>query len=142
MRLKITHRTEYSYDTPVSYALQRLRLVPGSGPTQTVRSWELQIEGAKEEVHFRDQFANDTRLVSDPNAHPIWARFYDLEEGRPYVCDRDGVPKRRLEEIGHERRNGYSWYNNRPAALYARYAKWAARHDPERKVAVSLDKKL
>ena len=46
------------------------------------------------------------------------------------------------KEIGHERRNGYSWYNNRPAALYARYAKWAARHDPERKVAVSLDKKL
>lgn len=85
---------------------------------------------------------HDTRLASDPNAHPIWARFYDLEEGRPYVCDRDGVPKRRLEEIGHERRNGYSWYNNRPAALYARYAKWAARHDPERKVAVSLDKKL
>lgn len=68
MRLKITHRTEYSYDAPISYALQRVRLVPGSGPTQTVRSWALQIEGAREEVHFSDQFANDTRLVSVDSA--------------------------------------------------------------------------
>lgn len=73
MRLKITHRTEYSYDTPVSYALQRLRLLPSSGPTQTVRSWALQIEGAKEEVHFRDQFANDTRLVSVEGASHVIA---------------------------------------------------------------------
>ena len=36
MRLKITHRTEYRYDVPVQYALQRLRLVPRSGTTQTV----------------------------------------------------------------------------------------------------------
>ncbi|PLP58576.1 transglutaminase [Mesorhizobium loti] len=73
MRLKITHRTEYSYDAPVSYALQRLRLVPGSGPTQTVQSWALQIEGAREEVHFRDQFANDTRLVSVEGAPQLIA---------------------------------------------------------------------
>lgn len=73
MRLKISHRTEYSYDAPVSYALQRLRLVPGSGPTQTVQSWTLQIEGAREEVHFRDQFANDTRLLSVEGAPHVIA---------------------------------------------------------------------
>ncbi|TGV71967.1 transglutaminase family protein, partial [Mesorhizobium sp. M00.F.Ca.ET.158.01.1.1] len=28
MRLKITHRTEYRYDAPVQYLLQRLRLLP------------------------------------------------------------------------------------------------------------------
>ncbi|TIX74227.1 MAG: transglutaminase family protein, partial [Mesorhizobium sp.] len=28
MRLKITHRTEYRYDAPVHYLLQRLRLLP------------------------------------------------------------------------------------------------------------------
>lgn len=64
MRLKITHRTEYSYDQPLAYALQRLRLVPGSSAVQTVRSWTLTIEGAKEEVRFSDQFGNDTRLIS------------------------------------------------------------------------------
>lgn len=64
MRLKITHRTEYTYDTPVQYGLQRLRLTPRSGPTQAVVSWALKIEGAREEVRFADQFANETRLVS------------------------------------------------------------------------------
>ena len=64
MRLKITHRTEYRYDEPVNYALQRLRLVPCSGATQKVRSWTLSIEGAREEVRFSDHFENDTRLIS------------------------------------------------------------------------------
>ncbi|MBO6719745.1 MAG: transglutaminase family protein [Rhizobiaceae bacterium] len=64
MRLKITHTTQYHYDEPVAYALQRLRLVPLDGPTQKVADWSLAIEGATEEVRFIDQFSNDTRLVS------------------------------------------------------------------------------
>lgn len=64
MRLKISHRTEYSYDAPLQYALQRLRLVPRGGKTQTVHSWSLKVEGATEEVRFVDHFENDTRLVS------------------------------------------------------------------------------
>ncbi|HEV7255678.1 MAG TPA: transglutaminase family protein [Mesorhizobium sp.] len=64
MRLKITHRTEYRYDEPVTYALQRLRLMPVSGPTQTVLNWTLLVAGAKEEVRFSDQFGNETRLLS------------------------------------------------------------------------------
>ena len=47
MLLKITHRSEYTYDAPVTYALQRLRLVPASGALQAVRSWSLSIEGAR-----------------------------------------------------------------------------------------------
>ena len=64
MRLKITHRTDYSYDMPVAYALQRLRLVPGNGATQAVKSWTLSVEGAREELKFVDHFGNDTRLLS------------------------------------------------------------------------------
>jgi transglutaminase-like putative cysteine protease len=64
MKLKITHRTEYSYDAPVQYLLQRLRLLPQSGPTQTVLSWGLTVEGAREEVRFADHFGNDTRLLT------------------------------------------------------------------------------
>jgi len=64
MRLKISHRTEYRYDVPVQYALQRLRLVPRGGKTQTIHSWSIKVEGAKEEVRFVDHFENDTRLVS------------------------------------------------------------------------------
>ena len=48
----------------------------------------------------------DVKLVKDEHGGPLWARYYDLEHCEPYVCDRDGVPRRRLEDIGHERRNG------------------------------------
>ena len=80
----------------------------------------------------------DTRLVEDPAAAPIWGRFYDLKWCEPYVCDRDGIARRRLEEIGPERRNGYSWYSSRPAELYPLYEAWAAQYDPRHKVAISL----
>jgi PelA/Pel-15E family pectate lyase len=49
-------------------------------------------------------------MTPDPAAPDLWARFYDLKTGQPYVCDRDGVPKPKLADIGHERRNGYSWF--------------------------------
>ena len=64
MRLHVVHRTEYSYDVPVGYGLQRLRLAPLAGQTQAVVSWKIDIEGGREEVRFSDQFGNDTRLVS------------------------------------------------------------------------------
>ena len=83
----------------------------------------------------------NTRLVEDPSAEPIWARFYDLRYNEPYVCDRDGLPRRRLEQIGRERRNGYGWYGNRAASLYPLYNEWADRYDPKHKVAISLKTK-
>ena len=64
MRLRISHRTEYSYDAPISYALQRIRLVPLSGPTQSIVSWSLKVGGAHEELRYYDCFGNDTRLTS------------------------------------------------------------------------------
>ena len=76
-----------------------------------------------------DEFTNnegkkDRRIVSDPAAGDLWARFYDLDTGLPYVCDRDGIKKSSLEEIGYERRNGYSWYSDRPERLFTLYKKW------------------
>jgi transglutaminase-like putative cysteine protease len=71
MRLKITHRTEYRYDAPVPYALQRLRLVPYGGPSQTIKAWSLTVEGAREEVRFTDHLGNDTRLMSVEGAPHI-----------------------------------------------------------------------
>lgn len=75
-------------------------------------------------AHVDTQGNPNTTLVADDTAAPIWARFYDLEHGEPYVCDRDGIPRRHLEEIGSERRNGYGWYNRNVADLYDRYAAW------------------
>lgn len=73
-------------------------------------------------------------LVADTDAGPLWGRFYDLEDCHVFVCDRDGIPRRSLEEIGQERRTGYSWYNDHPAYLYGEYEKWADRYDPDGKL--------
>lgn len=82
--------------------------------------------------------AADTRLIADPEAGPLWGRFYDLDSCKIFVCDRDGKPKRSLEEIGSERRNGYSWYNSAPAELYEVYDRWADRFDPKGKVKIDM----
>ncbi len=79
-----------------------------------------------------------TRLEPDSTAPALWARYYDIDHGEPFVCDRDGIPRRHLSEIGTERRNGYAWYSTKPAALYKLYDKWAARHDPMGKRQVTL----
>lgn len=54
----------------------------------------------------------------------LWARFYTLEDNRPFFCDRDGVRKYDVSEIGYERRNHYSWYTDQPKKVLARYEKW------------------
>ena len=82
----------------------------------------------------KDGKAYDARLVQDPKAAPLWARYYDLEECLPFFCDRDGIPRRSLDEIGFERRTGYGWYDNRPAEVYDIYNQWADRNDPDNKL--------
>ncbi len=70
----------------------------------------------------------EASLVDNPEDDtPLWARYYDLENCLPFVCDRDGIPRRNLEEIGDERRNGYSWYNNRPSYLFPVYQEWKSK---------------
>lgn len=67
----------------------------------------------------------DRVVVDDPDAPPLWARFYELDTNRPFFCGRDGVVKYKLSEIESERRNGYSWYTERPAKLLRdSYPKW------------------
>jgi PelA/Pel-15E family pectate lyase len=69
----------------------------------------------------------DRRIVQDPKAGDLWARFYDLETEQPYVCDRDGIKKKTLEEIGYERRNGYSWYTTEPQDVINLYHAWKSK---------------
>ena len=64
MKLQISHTTEYSFDQPVEYALQKVRLRPMSGPTQQVGDWALAIEGGTLETGYRDHYGNLVDLVS------------------------------------------------------------------------------
>jgi PelA/Pel-15E family pectate lyase len=71
----------------------------------------------------------DRIVKRDPKARPLWARFYDLKNQRPMFCDRDGIPKANFADIGHERRNGYSWYGNWAQSLIEKeYPRWKKTH--------------
>ena len=87
------------------------------------------LTGIRVETYRNENGQLDRRVVSDPQAPPIWARYYDLKNEQPFFCDRDGIPRKNLSEIGHERRNGYGWYSDAPASLYAKYDKWKAKYD-------------
>lgn len=71
----------------------------------------------------------DSVVVPDPQAPPLWARFYELGTNRPIFCGRDSVVKYSLAEIEYERRNGYRWYVDLPAKLLdVDYPAWAAKN--------------
>ena len=75
--------------------------------------------------HFTNEEGQpDVRLTEQKDAPLLWARFYDLETGEPMFCDRDGVPRKSLSEVGYERRNGYSWVGDGPARVIERYKQW------------------
>lgn len=82
------------------------------------------MEGIKLEKEIAQNGTKNTIVVADKTAPPLWARFYDLETGKPFFCDRDGIKKNALAEIGSERRNGYSWYTDAPARVLKKYPEW------------------
>jgi pectinesterase len=76
----------------------------------------------------------DVLVIADPTAPPIWARFYELGTNRPFFCDRDGIPKYTLAEIGNERRTGYDWYTDEPTNAFTVYASWQPKWAPGQNV--------
>lgn len=108
---------------------------PGPEVVEAVRAaaaWfqKAKITGIRVEKVAGAQYENggDRVVVKDAKAPPLWARFYEIETGRPFFCSRDGIRRYTLAEISHERRNGYAWYGDWPAELLAKeYPAWEAR---------------
>lgn len=90
-----------------------------------------QINGLRREDFVNADGKRDYRMIPCKDANeecePLWARFYTLEDNRPFFCDRDGIKRYDISEIGYERRNGYSWYNNHGLKVLKRYKKWKSK---------------
>lgn len=72
--------------------------------------------------------STDRRLVQDPTAGRLWARFYDLQDNSVVLANRDGVRVRQYSDVHHERRTGYTWYGTWPEKLLSEeYPAWQAR---------------
>ncbi|WDD92492.1 transglutaminase family protein [Burkholderia sp. FERM BP-3421] len=63
MRLAIRHISRFSFDESAAYALQRLRLRPQSGPGQTVRAWQVTVDGVEPTLSYADGLGNRVDLV-------------------------------------------------------------------------------
>ncbi|MBV9927434.1 MAG: pectate lyase [Acidobacteria bacterium] len=67
-------------------------------------------------------------VVKDPQAPPLWARFYEIGTNRPVFEGRDNVVRYDVSEIEAERRNGYGWYTDEPNKLLNKdYPAWQKR---------------
>lgn len=88
MRLKIAHTTEYLYDQPVPYSLQRLRLTPPDTQAQKVTSWAITVDGATIEAGYADQYGNRTELVSTEGGEHV---IRITAAGEVETSDRSGV---------------------------------------------------
>ncbi|MEM1073687.1 MAG: transglutaminase family protein [Pseudomonadota bacterium] len=64
MLLDIRHTTEYAYNAPVNFALQKLRLRPPDSRVQSVEAWDIEIRGGRIETSYRDHYGNHVDLVS------------------------------------------------------------------------------
>lgn len=120
---------------------------PSSKVKKSVRAamkWfdKYKLTGLELKRTFSEKTGPNVELLENPSAdHPLWARYYDLEFCEPFVCDRDGVPRKHLWQIGSERRNGYGWYQDRVSELYDKYSKWADKHDKKNKLKLELNSK-
>ena len=63
-RLVIHHHTEYQFDRPVHYALQKLRLRPKSAHGQHVEDWHIELDGGTIEAEAEDHHLNHVALIS------------------------------------------------------------------------------
>ena len=77
-----------------------------------------------EEKIINHEYPFDRVTVADPQAKPIWARFYETHDNTPFMCTRAGQKVWRLADVDPERRTGYDWYGYWPEKILKRYAKW------------------
>ncbi|MBR6251451.1 MAG: pectate lyase [Bacteroidales bacterium] len=73
------------------------------------------------------KIANETAdrvVVADEKAPRIWARYYNLDDNRPFFCGRDSKKKYNLAEIELERRANYGWYSYEAETTIAMYVDW------------------
>lgn len=64
MKLQISHTTTYTFDQPVEYALQKVRLRPQPTHLQDIADWSLVVDGGKPEAAYTDHYGNHVELIS------------------------------------------------------------------------------
>jgi PelA/Pel-15E family pectate lyase len=69
---------------------------------------------------------DDYVLRKVDGAGPLWARLTEIATDRPIFSNRDGVKLYDWNKLT-DRRRGYGWFGDEPAAVLAEYPAWVAR---------------
>src|SRR5450432_50459 len=88
MKIDIHHRLSFDVGTSGQRSVQHLLLTPRSGPTQTVKSWSIAMDGFAQAAMFYDAFGNIAHLVSQ--AKPEGELSVEIS-GVTETIDRHGV---------------------------------------------------
>lgn len=98
MKLRVHHRTHYTYTEPLRHSVQSLHLWPGTGPWQTVSHWSLKSPAV---LHGRvDAFGNHAHhgtfspssLAAPVLALDVVATGLVVTHGQAMWCDEPGLP--------------------------------------------------
>lgn len=78
------------------------------------------------------EYPYDRVVVKDKKAPRIWARFYEMADNTPFMCNRDGIKVYKLSDVKLERRVGYAWYTYAPEELFEAYDIWSKKVEAEK----------
>lgn len=78
------------------------------------------------------EYPYDRVVVKDKKAPRIWARFYEMADNTPFMCNRDGIKVYKLSDVKLERRVGYAWYTYAPEELFKAYDIWSKKVEAEK----------
>lgn len=107
MRLEVHHHTSYRFEQAPRYGLQRLRLTPIPGPTQTVVEWNIDYGGCVPQLSYVDYLGNNVTLArTERGAEEVVINASGVIE----THRQDGV-------IGPHRGPLRLWYFVRPTGL-------------------------
>lgn len=88
-----------------------------------------------EELKTAYRVSNTDRIIlEDPQAPPIWTRYYELKTHRPLFCGRNYKLVYSLAEVERERRDGYGWYTYEPQKVLDQYALWQKKWAPDHNI--------
>ncbi len=86
--LRIRHSTHYTFEVPITYGLQQVRVLPRDDQSQRVISWTVEIDGGVKELEFVDHHANNVQLFS---FHSSVSEVRVVCEGTVEIGDQSGV---------------------------------------------------
>ncbi len=95
MRIHIRHATSYTYDRPVDYSAQLMRLTPSEHAGQRIRTWRVTADG-KPLARTDDGYGNVVHLFTVARPHQ---GATIIAEGEVDTTDTQGVLRETVERL-------------------------------------------